>query len=305
MNVNKIRTKDIEWIDIHNPGREEGDFLRKKYGFHPLDISDLLSIHQAPKIDIYDDYIFLILNFPRFDKKTHRVESDQLDIFINQKTLITVHKREYKPLESLFQNCRSNIHIRQEFLGRDTGYFLYRLLHILSKTLFPVMDKISDALRDVEEGIYEEQTRDVVMELAITRRNVLSMRRFVVPQGLLLQTLINSKKDFLGEETEVYFGDILDKFDRVSAMLANFHDLVKGFNETNEALISHKTNDVMKILTVISVSLLPLNLVAGIYGMNIRGLPFSAENSAFFIIMGVMVVIILITLVLFRKKHWI
>lgn len=305
MNVNKIRTKEIEWIDIHNPGREEGDFLRKKYGFHPLDISDLLSIHQAPKIDIYEEYIFLILNFPRYDKKTQRVESDQLDIFINRKTLITIHKHEYKPLESLFQNCRGNIHIRQEFLGRGTGYFLYRLLHILSKTLFPVMDKISDALRDVEEGIYEGETRDVVMELAVTRRNVLSMRRFVVPQRLLMQTLINSRKDFLGEETEVYFGDILDKFDRVSAMLTNFHDLVKGFNETNEALISHKTNDVMKILTVISVSLLPLNLVAGIYGMNIHGLPFSGQNGAFYIIMGIMVIIILITLMLFRKKHWV
>lgn len=302
MNIERIRTKELEWMDIPGIAREEGDFLQKRYNFHPLDISDCLSVYQAPKIDLYDDYIFIIFNFPHYNKQTTRIEVDELKIFVREKTIITIHKPDFKPIESLFQNCKNNIHIRSEFLGKDTGYFLYRVLHILSKNMFPVLDKIGEALQEVEKSIYEGETRDVVMDLAVTRRNILSLRKIISPQRLILQTLINAKKSFLGHDVEVYFGDILDKFERAYVSLTNHHDLVKGFNETNEALISHKTNDVMKILTVISVTLLPLTLMASIYGMNVH-LPLANNPAAFWIILFIMILIIGLTLAVFRKRN--
>jgi magnesium transporter len=298
-----IKRGKITWIDITNPTEKDTEKLSKKYGFHELDLEDCLSENQRSKIDEYDEYLFIVLHFPYYDKRRKRIVIEEIDCFIGQDYLITLHDGKLKGMGRLLEQCRKKAYIK-EYMDQGTGYFLYILIRELFDDCFPLVDDMDRSVTAIERDLFEgEAEQDMVRDILWLKKDVINFRRIISPQRAVIAQLEHKNKKFLPEDLEVYFDDVVDKIEKIWSNLENLKEITETIQDTNEVLISHQTNKVIKILTVFSVILLPLTLITGFFGMNV-GLPYADHSLASLWIVGLMFVIVLLMLVVFKLKRW-
>ena len=273
----------------------------------PLDLEDVLSRNQRPKIDEYPDYLFIVLHFPVFDRAVGRLNAGELDIFVGPDYLVTIPNQPLQPVEYLFERCRQKEELREQHFSKGSGFLLYRIVDDGFDYCFPMLRKIGNKLDAVEDEIFSGHSEDVVRDISNVKQEIINFRKVVRPQRPVLRDLESMKQRFLaareGEDLEIYFDDIVDAHERIWDMLENYKEVVEGLDDTNESLLSHRVNDILRILTVISVTLLPLTLLASIFGMNVR-VPGQGSIAAFWIVVGAMVVLLGSLLVLFRRRGW-
>jgi magnesium transporter len=281
------------------------DYLRQHYPFHPLDLEDCLSRIERPKIDEYDDYLFIIMQFPVFDAQSRVSRPGEMDIFIGAGYLVTVHDGNLWPITKLFDDCQAEEPTRQKHMGRGASRLLHDVIDRLVDYCFPILYKVDANIREIEEDIFTDQVPGVVRELSWVRRDIIALQRIVKPQIAIVANLAQQDRPFIREDLDVYFDDVLDHLHKAWDMLQDHRDVIEGLDDTANTLTSYRLGEIMKILTIISVTLLPLTLLAGIYGMNIA-LPLD-ENSpySFGIILLVMAFMVAGMLLYFRKKRWI
>jgi len=288
------------WADIENPSKENMQFLRDHFHFHPLDIEDCLSIIERPKLDEYDDYFFLVLHIPYFIKQTRRLMPFTVNIFIGNNFLVTVHRGLCKPIQDAFDYLITN----NQILEKGSGYLLHKVIDSLIDYNFPILNKIYRNIQEVEDAIFKKASNKNVKDILLIRTNILTFRNVIYPQRKLLKTLELKDMDFLIEALEVYFSDLVDHVEKIWDTLENYKELIEGVHDAHQSLLSNKINDIMRILTIFSVIILPLTLISGIYGMNIS-LPLGGHAFAFIIIVISMFIISIGMLVYFKYKDWI
>jgi len=288
------------WADIENPSKENMQFLRQHFHFHPLDIEDCLSIIERPKLDEYDDYFFLVLHIPYFIKQTRRLVPFTVNIFIGNNFLVTVHRGLCKPIQNTFDYLTKN----NQILEKGSGYLLHKVIDSLIDYNFPILNKIYRNIQDVEDAIFKKASSKNVQDILLIRTNILTFRNIIYPQRKLLKTLEIKDMDFLIEALEVYFSDLVDHVEKIWDTLENYKELIEGVHEAHQSLLSNKINDIMRILTIFSVIILPLTLISGIYGMNVS-LPLGSHAFIFIIIVIGMILISIGMLVYFKYKDWI
>ena len=295
----------LTWVNIERPTEAETDTLAERYPFHPLDLDDCLSKIQLPKIDEYEDYMFMVFHFPVFSTQARVTLASQVSIFVGEDYLITLHQGELKPLVSLFRLCQTSEKAREENMGRTSGYLLYLILDRLVNYCFPILNKIGDNIEAVEDRIFGENPKGTVAEVAVLRRDLISFRRLIKPQTEAVETLEQKEWPVFKEDPEVYFGDIADHLRKIRDTLEDYKEVVEGLSDTNNTLTSFRTNDVIRVLTIISTVMLPLTLVASILGMNVWPMPVEKNPAAFGGIMGAMTLVIFGMLAFFRSRRWI
>lgn len=306
LRIESITFGRLTWLNIENPTEGETEFLAEHYPFHQLELDDVLSRIQRPKIDVdeEDKYLFMVFHFPVFNKEARVTTASQVSIFLGVDYLITLHEANLKPLTKFFKDCETNPETRQENMGHTSGYLLYIILDRLVNYCFPILNKIGANIDAVEEKVFTEDARQTVRDLSFLRRDVLSYRRIIRPQTEVFEWLEKSELPLIKEDPEVYFGDLADHSRKILDTLDEYKEVIEGLNDTNNTLTSFRINQVMRLLTVISVILLPLTLIASIYGMNVD-LPLQSNSIAFPIVMAAMVLIMLAMLAFFRWKRWI
>ena len=292
------------WIDIEHPTEKETEYLAQNYPFHPLDLDDCLSRIQRPKIDEYKDYLFLVLHFPVFNKEARVTSPSQISVFIGQNYLITLHKGELKPLVKLFRECQIDEESRREHFSEGPGYILYRIIDRLVDSCLPISNKLLGNIEDVEERIFSNRGRSQIREISILRRDIISFRRIVWPMRAVIGSLEPKARRFAKMDLAVYFGDTVDHLDKIWDALDEYKEIIEGLNDTHDSLASNRTNEVMRVLTIIATILLPITLLASIWGMNIP-LPFQHSSYALFYIILIMIAIIASMLYFFHRQHWI
>lgn len=294
----------LTWIDIERPTEEETKYLAERYPFHPLDLDDCLSKTQNPKIDEYEQYLFMVFHFPVFKPQARVTTPSQVSIFVGEDYLITLHQGDLKPLVSLFKACQAGEKARAESMGRSSGYLLYLILDRLVNYCFPILYKIGDNIEAVEDRIFGEGPHGTVRDVAVLRRDIISFRRIIRPQTEAAELLEQKEWPILKEDPDVYFGDIADHLRKIRDTLEDYKEVVEGLSDTNNTLTSFRINEVIRILTIISTIMLPLTLVASILGMNIYPMPIDSP-TAFIGIIAAMLVIIVGMLAFFRSRRWI
>jgi magnesium transporter len=296
MSVKTLSQNNLTWVNIDKIDDQALEFLKKNYNFHHLDYEDLLSEQQMPKIDSYTDYLFIVLKFPHWQTNDQTVTTHEIDIFIGKDFLITIQHTKSKEMKNFFYRCMNNRKVKADWMS-SSGFLLYRLVEALFQNTRPMLNNLGKQISQVEQEIFDgAQDTRVIKELAIHRRNVLHFRRILDPQRYLIANLSNIRKEFLSTELSLYFDDINDDLNKIWAVIETYKETIDGLHVTVESLINQRTNKVISALTVISVSLLPLTLLSGIYGMNIVGLPF-AQNpvwvwSMFLLLSGIIIFII-------------
>ncbi len=302
--IKSIVWEKLTWINIEQPTEAETRYLAENYPFHPLDLDDCLSRIQLPKIDEYEDYFFMVFHFPVFNPDARVTTSSQVSIFIGEDYLITLHQGNLKPLVSFFKACQSNEKARQEAMGRSSGYLLYLVLDRLVNYCFPILNKIGDNIEEVEDRIFGNRPKGTVADVAIIRRDIIAFRRIIKPQTEAVETLEQKGWPVFKEDPEIYFGDIADHLRKIRDTLEDYKEVVEGLSDTNTNLTSFRTNEVMRVLTIIATIMLPLTLIASIYGMNIK-LPLADSSLSFPLTVFIMVCIIVGMLAFFRSRRWI
>ena len=303
-NVRIIETPKMCWVDVSNPTKVEMDYLQQRFHFHSLALEDCLSITERPKIDDYDDYLFIVLFFPIYNYKYRRIEASELYVFLGANYLVTVHRGELKPLIKFFDECMSDLELQDKYMSGLTGYLFYELLSYMFDYCFPILSKIYRDIKIIERIIFEKRpSQELTLDIMVVKRNILNYRKIIKPQRAVILALQHKEKKFLPEELEDYMGDIGDQIEKIWDMLENNLELINGAQDANETLISHQINNIMKLLTIISVIILPLTLISGIYGMNVT-LPLQNHPASFFILCVIMIVIAGGMLFYFYKKKW-
>ncbi len=303
MSVQTITHGKVTWTDITNPTHEDIEHLRRNFSFHPLDLEDCLSKIERPKIDEYDDYLFIVMHFPIYDRDRQISEPTEIDFFIGATYLVTVHDGRLKPVTQLFEDCRAYEQTRRRHMGAGASRVLYSVIDALVDYCFPILSKLDHHIHTIEEEIFTENMRQIVQRISVVRRDIIALRRIIKPQLAIVSNLEHVDRPFIREDLDVYFGDIHDHLQKAWEILEDHRDVLEGLSETSDSVISYRINDVMKLLTIISVMMLPLTLISGIYGMNVL-LPAQNHPWAFPIIVALMFAIALGMLIFFRIKHW-
>ena len=298
-----IEAAGLRWYHIERPRTADRDWLEAEFGFHPLDLEDVASRNQRPKLDSYDEYLFIVLHFPVFDKPTGRLLTSEVDLFVGPDFLITLPNEPLPPLGAMFDRLASRADLREEVFAKGSGYLLYKIVDTNVDAAFPMLRKMGAKLERIEDDIFEGRSQAVVRDISEAKQEILNFRKITRPQRAVLRDLERTKQRYLAEELEIYFDDISDAAERTWDILENYKEVVEGLESTNESVLSHRLNDSFRILTAVSVILLPLTLIASIFGMNVE-VPGEGQLAAFWLIMGLMAAMLVALVAYFRRRGW-
>ncbi|USN53865.1 MAG: magnesium transporter CorA family protein [Candidatus Nomurabacteria bacterium] len=299
-----LEFRNLKWIYIEQTSYKDVEYLEEHYRFHPLDLKDCIGVTQRPKIDIYDDYLFLVFHFPQYDREQRRIRVQELNVFLGPDYLITLTNQPNPGLSEYFQEYKQKIEAnpKPNRLQNSSAYLLYKVLDLLFSASQPVIDIIGERLSVAEEEVFSESKRSATMDLSIVRRNILTYQRLLEPQLHVIDKMVQLKKKFIPDELSVYFDDIHDGLERTWSVLHNYKDTVEGLDRTNETLISQRLNEIIRTLTVISVVTIIPGLIINFYGMNIS-LPFADRPNAFFLISGFLLLIMIVTYYILKRRR--
>ena len=306
----ELQSEGLTWIQLEAPSHEEAQLLAARFGWHPLDIEDVLSRRERPKVDSYTEeesagYLFAVLHFPVYNAAVGRLDAGELDLFVGPDYLVTLPTVELKPVTRLFERCYSNEEFRRNLFSRGSGRLLYEVLDDLYDYCFPILDKIALKLRQIDEEIDDvlPRAKERVRDIHKVKQEIISYRKIVRPQRPTLRQLERQIERFLPEELELYFDDIVDASERIWDNLDNYKEVVEALEDTNESLISHQQNDILYVLTIFTVVMLPLTFITGLFGMNVHFPGFGTAHG-FLVTIGLMAVTIVGMLGFFRWKRW-
>lgn len=301
--IETIKIGTLKWSHIVRPTEEDLQILKDHYHFHPLDIEDCKAVtNLRPKIDVYDDYYFMILHFPGFDHTETFVDIKEVKIFWGKDFLISIGKSHWLIRELFDREKLSGTEVKKLEVGSSDA-LLYEIIdHSMNDTQI-LMDKVDKSVENCGKSLFSRNAEKVIERISITRKNIILLNTIIKPQLLLFNKLQSGTIKGFAENMEDYWGNIYDFYQKVYDILEDDAELIKGYSMTFDSLQVNKTNEVMKILTLVSSILLPLTFIASLYGMNIK-LPIQEHPSSFLIIALIMLGIALTMLVYFKLRKW-
>lgn len=304
--VRDIQHNGLRWIDITHPTKNEIDMLEKEFEFHELLLEDCLTEHQRPKLDDYDDYCFIVLHLPRYRKELIRLDSEEVDIFIGNNFIITLHEGELKPLTSFAYSCATREDIRKEYMEDRAAMLLYEIIKRLFDYCFPMLDKMGAIIDDINKNVFHNNGKALLETIARVKMQVINYRMVIKPLRPVILALEKVIKKHLSEDDEIYFDDITDKIEQIWNMLENYKEVIESVDNTFAALTNQRMNSLIRTFTTIQVALLPVVLISALFSMNVDGIPMQKYPRAFWVVFGMIFIPTgLISLILFiKRKKW-
>ena len=301
--IETIKIGNLKWSHIVRPGEEDLQILSEHFHFHPLDIEDCRSVvNLRPKIDVYDEYYFLILHFPSFDTSQTFVDTKEIKVFWGKDFLITIGKSHWL-VKDMFSQEKARAISGKKMEAETSDILLYRILERLMHETQNLVEKIEKDVDSCGKSLFSKNAEKTIEKISITRKNVVLLNTMFKPQLQLFHKLQSGAVHGFAEDMEDYWGNILDFYQKTWDTVEDAAELIRGYSTTFDSLQVNKTNEVMKILTLISSILLPLTFIASLYGMNIK-LPIQDHPESFVIVTGVMVIIALFMIVYFKIRRW-
>lgn len=302
--VDTISFGMLKWHHITNPTVEDLDFLRNNFHFHPLDIEDCYSFVQRPKIDVYDDYYFIVLHFPLLDARTNLVRTEETKIFWGHDFIITVGNSHYV-VQDLFNLTKINPEEMEEddTIGGTSDGILYKVLYRMMKETFLLVERLGTELESINHDLFDRKAEKTISKISVFRKNIIQLNTMFKPQLRLFHNFESGEIKGYVEDMEDYWGNILDFYQKMWDMIDDYGELVAGLSSTFDSMQANRTNEIMRMLTIISTIVLPLTFFTGLYGMNVA-LPGAGQPWAFWAVLGGCAVTIIVLLYFFWKKRW-
>lgn len=297
----------LVWIDLERPTEEEIKQIAGDYQIHPLAAAELTAPSARSKVDLYTDFIYLILHFPACglcygQKSPPGYEAEEIDFIIGRHYLVTVH---YQPIEALDEFLKTFTASRLAG-NRDqvnAGHLFYFLTKHLYNSLAVGLDYINGALKQAERQVFADEQKAMVQSLSAINRNLLDFRWALKTHRPTLDSLLAAGREFFGDQFKYYLAAIAGEYEKLWNMLENNRDTFLDLRQTNESLLSIKTNETIKLLTVLAFIFLPITIVVQFFGMN-TNLPFVGPARDYLTVLGLMILIMAVMLAWARSRRW-
>jgi len=300
---NIISCPKVTWIDIQDPSPEDVEYLRRNFGFHPLVLGELIPFGHRSKVECHKNYLFMTFYYPVHSKERRETRQREIDIIVTRDTLVTCHYKSILPLKALFDKCNLYPELKKRYMGWSAGFLLFLLISSLWKSTLTKLDRVNIRLETIEREMFQEKEKEMVREISLVKTDIINFWRIVEPQGETLESLSREGTNFFGQRFAPYFTDIIGTYGKSWNALKTYKETILALEDTNQSLLSTKTNEVIQVLTVFSVVMLPLTLVASIWGMNVR-LPLSDSPVGFWVIALAMATLMCLLVIFFRRRKW-
>ncbi|MFZ5364599.1 MAG: magnesium transporter CorA family protein [Patescibacteria group bacterium] len=299
--------RGLTWIKIKKPRKKEILFLQKKFGFSMMHLNDCLPPLQSPRLIGHENYLFMILTFPVYQPKTHKIIPVEIDFFIGKNYIVTSQEIDFFPLDNLFNEYKKIKKLPDE-MGTGPGVLLYEILDKSMENARPMVTHINNDIEELEDQIFQKIPRQkVIREILMVRRNIVSFRKSIQSHKTIIRKMLDKADNssiFPTKRLRSYFANLVADLKEIWDILENYSETVKALFESNESLYSDRLNSIIKTLTIFSVIVFPLTLIAAIFGMNTE-MPIVDSPYAFYKILGLMGAGTLVMLAIFKKKRWI
>ncbi|HEX8171619.1 MAG TPA: magnesium/cobalt transporter CorA [Thermoanaerobaculia bacterium] len=293
---------DKLWVDIQNPAQEVIEpLLEERFGFHELAAEDTLSANTLPKYDSFERYDFFIFRTVDMNVSAHQAETFKIAAFLGRNFLFTVHRQPLRTIDDVCNRLGSD----RRLLARGPDFLLYTVVDQMVDAHFPLLEQIEEAVDDLQDRIFANAEDAHLDELLHLKRDINLLRRHILPQRELLNQISRGDASFIQQQHLIYFRDVYDHMFRISETIDVDRDQMTGTMEAYLSVVANRTNEIMKVLTIYSAIILPMGLIASIYGMNFEHMPELHWLHGYAFALALMIGVALMMVSYFWWKGWI
>jgi len=298
---NYVDENSVTWFNIDGLNNiEEIEKLGDYYELHPLVMEDIVNTGQRPKIEEYQDYLFIVAKM--LYHKEGEIENEHISMIVGKNYVITFQESDgdvFDPIRERIETSKGRIR------GKGADYLMFALLDSIIDNYFLVIDDMSDRIELLEESLFTSRpSDDIVFEIQDLKRNILRIRRAVFPLREVINRLEKMESEIIDPHTGNYIRDLYDHIIQISENIEIYREMIWGLMDMYMTTISNKMNEVMKVLTIMASIFIPLTFIAGIYGMNFEYIPELQWKYSYFVLWGFMIIIFLLMLYYFKRKKW-
>jgi magnesium transporter len=295
-------SKNVSWINVDGIRKADVESIANHFGFHYLIVEDIMSVSQRPKMDEIENVLFCLLNMLYFNEQTGAVETEQISIVLGKDFIVSFQEDANR---DVFNSIREKLrlsHTKLRLSGAD--YLCYALLDMIVDHYYTVMEKLGDRIEILEERIIRSSNTRSLAEINSLRKELIVLKRNVSPVRDLINGFIRSDSDLLEERTTKYFKDILDHITQANELAESYRDMMMNLQDLYLSYVNLKSNEVMKVMAVVTCLLAPATVIGGIFGMNFDKIPYLHHQYGFFIAVTLMLLIPIWMVVIFRRRGW-
>ncbi len=298
-----VKYQKITWIDFEDPSADDIQYIQENFNIHPLALEEFMTPTFRPIVTQYDNCLFLTIHIPLFDVKTRTTYPAEVDIVLAKNYLITGHTCRIYQLDDFISKLEKSEGKRRLHMDKTPAHLLYDILSLLIESCFPRLDHIAQNLDKIENNVFNGKEKEMVFEISIVKRDILNFRRTLKPQRSILESLSQKSSHLIPKELKPYFQDLVGTNIRIWNDLESKKETIESLEETNNSLLSNKLNLTMKVLTIFSAIMLPMTVYSNILAMS-ADIPFGKNPLGFWIHIGIMVIISILTITIFKLKKW-
>ncbi len=301
--MKKEINSQINWIDLVNPTDEDLNHLKQKYDLHEILISELKEPSTRTKIEIYDRLMFIVYYLPNYNEEEQNPKAIEIDFLLTKDSIITVRYQNYIMIDQIFDSLKNDL--SNYYLNQTPAHLLYYILEEGLTFSLRQLVHIHDKIQKIEDELFEKENhKELIKKIAIIKRDVLNQRLIARPQHPILESLKQKGVQFFGKDLEIYFNDLLGDYEKVWINLDNLKETIESLENTNNTFFESKTNEIVKILTIITFIMFPFSVIPNMFGMNIDFIPFSTSLYGFWYVIALITFITLIFLTIIKIKKW-
>jgi len=293
--------KGLLWVDLEDTTSEDAQFLMDMFRFHPLAVADCVSknIH-PPKIDQFEDHLFIIVHGINYHIESDVVETTELCLFVGKNYVVTSHDVPMRSVTSTIERLQAN----GRPMHRGTDMLAHDILDTLVDNIMPTIDELDEKCSNIECEVVEHPRKETLNSIMQLKRSILALNRVMSPQREIVNNLARGDYPLIGKKTQIYYRNIYDHLVCIETLAQGLRDLADSALATYLSSVSNRMSEVMKVLSVVAAIFLPLTLLAGIYGMNFANMPELQWRYGYFVIWGVIVLVAISLVVLFKRRKW-
>ncbi len=303
---NPRTTKDrVVWINVTNAGKKELEYLRKKFGYQlsHLQLASSNVFSQRPAMHYSDGYIFAILHFPIMVNGS--ITATEVDFFFGHGHLVTIHNGNIQPLIDFFNLCKKDGNSLLSYKNESSSVLLYELLEKLMQACYPLLDQMSIEITRVQEMIFQQDSKKAVSEILQLRHNITNFSKIMHSHKKIITKIMELRSNIIPtKQIEGYYKKLIDHSITIWEILENQKETIEILNSTNESLLNYRLSEIMKTLTIFSIISFYLTFIAALFAMRANDMPIVDQPNAFWVILGIMLMIGLAILFIFSRKKW-
>ena len=295
---------DLTWIDIESPKQDEIRKLMEEYLIHPFVAEELLLPTVKPRVELYDDYIYLILHFPVTKHSHSKSVMQEIDFIIGKKFIITTRYDAIDPVHNFSKTFEVNSVLEKGEMGGHAGFIFYHMINKIYKFTSDEIEYTSSKLKKIEDDIFKGMEKEMVKEISETGRILLDFKQIMTPHSEILKSFEEFALNFFGKNFAYSLKSIISEQYKIIKNIEKNKEMLNELRETNNSLLSTKQNEIMKVLTIVSFIAYPLTILAALFQMNTKYTPIVGMPNDFWIVTGTMFIVAIIFYLYFKSKKW-